>query len=91
MKTIEKIENASNMMDIQGYIYSDVYYKYCSKFAEEGNPFNRSKETQENWHQRLMARFGNEMKQERIDLFNLIPSRFEKCFMYKKMKGEIFA
>ena len=91
MKTTEKIKNASNMVDIQGYIFSDTFYKYCCKFAEEGNAFNRNKETQENWQNRLFARFGKEMKKERIELFNFIPSRFKKTLMYKKMECEIFA
>ena len=90
MKATEKIKNASNMMDIKCIIYSDTFYKYCRKFAEEGNAFNRSKETQENWYNRLITRFGKELKQERIELFNLIPSRFNKTLMYKKMECELF-
>lgn len=91
MEMVEKIAKASNMMDIQGYIYMDVFYKYCKRFAEEGSPFNRSKETQESWTQRLMARFGNDMKQERIELFNMIPARFERTTMYKQMSVELFS
>jgi hypothetical protein len=90
MKTTEKIANASSMVEIQGYIFSDTFYKYCVQFAQEGNAFNRGKETQENWLNRLFARFGKEMKQEQIELFNLIPSRFKKSIMYKQMECKIF-
>lgn len=86
---LERINQANNMVDITAIIGQDVFYSYCQKFGQEHRKFNRSKESQESWTNSMMATYHNEMMNERILLFNAIPSKFFKTIMYAKLKQNL--
>lgn len=88
MKKLERIQVAANMVDISLIIMQDVFYDYCKKFADEYRPFNRTKESQENWTKSLFDTYGNQIKEDREFLFKSIPNRFHKTIIYKKLSSK---
>jgi hypothetical protein len=93
MKTIknlsERIKVENNMVGISQIIMQEVFYNYCNQFATEYRPFNRLKESQEQWTKELFSVYSLQIKLDRNFLVESIPRRFHKTIMYKKLISQI--
>lgn len=90
MTLFQKIQKSSNMIAISSTILSDVWADYSVKFAKEYRPFVRANEQQQDWVNAVNSTFGEQMKTDRVSLFNSIPVRFRKTRIYQELKDRIF-
>lgn len=89
MTNKEKIANASNMMEVK-QVFCQLFMDYCGKFARTHRKRDKLKETQHEWSKSMMDIYGEEMRNEKIDLFHAIPNKLHKSIMYANLKQELF-
>lgn len=86
MKTTEQlIMSANNMVEITEIIMPDVFFQFANKFGK----FNRENNFQQSYIDEVNSKYADEMKAERRRLFALIPDRFHKTNMYKKLEKRL--
>jgi len=85
----ERIKVENNMVGINRIIMQEVFYNYCNQFATEYRPFNRLKESQEQWTKELFSVYSLQIKLDRNFLVESIPTRFHKTIMYKELISKI--
>lgn len=83
------IKRATNMVEIESIILTEVGNKYMSLFADTERKFVRANESQEDWVKAVNDKYKHEANDERLVLFTMIPDRFHKTFMYKKLSHNL--
>jgi hypothetical protein len=89
MTYLQKVEKSTNMVEISKIILSDIWADYSVLFANNYRPFVRSNETQDNWIKSVNDTYFNNIKSDRINLFNSIPERFKLTKMYKELSKKL--
>lgn len=80
-----KISAATNMVEIKDVIITEVTGRFINLYIKEVGLMSDN-ETVTEWMVKVRAKYDQEMKQYRIDLFNEIPSRFYRTAMYNTLK-----